>query len=69
MKKSVLFPGIICIVLIHFSGVCFSQQRIDESLATLKSYEATYESKSHKRLEFAASPVDTVLWAVLGKSR
>lgn len=69
MKKTVLFLVIVFIQFINISEACFSQQRIYLTLAALRSYEGLYQTRGTKRLELAASPVDTVLWAILGKSR
>src|SRR5882762_6287065 len=35
----------------------------------LKKYEGTYEYKNHSTLQIAASPVDTMLYALIGDAR
>jgi CubicO group peptidase (beta-lactamase class C family) len=46
----------------------FGQSAYKVSYADLKAYEGTYQYENHKTLQMAASPVDTMLYAMIGTS-
>jgi hypothetical protein len=48
---------------------CFSQQRYKVSYVQLKAFEGLYEYTNHTTLKIAASPKDTLLYAVINESR
>lgn len=57
------------LVLSFMSQFCFSQQKYKVSYEQLKEYEGLYEYYNHTTLKMAASPKDTILYAILDKSR
>lgn len=59
----------ILIVLVFCTNLDgFGQSAYKLSYADLKTYEGTYQYKDHKTLQMAASPVDTMLYAMIGAS-
>ena len=46
----------------------FGQSVYKVSYTDLKAYEGTYQYENHKTLQMAASPVDTMLYAMIGTS-
>jgi CubicO group peptidase (beta-lactamase class C family) len=48
---------------------CFSQQQFAVSYEQLKPFEGLYEYTNHATLKIAASPKDTLLYAVINESR
>src|SRR6266487_2203183 len=57
------------LILALSSLYSFSQQTYKVNYQQLKEFEGLYEYYNHATLEIAASPKDTVLYAILGKSR
>jgi hypothetical protein len=51
------------------SQFCFSQESYKVNYDQLKEYEGLYEYYNHTTLKMAASPKDTILYAILDKSR
>ena len=66
MKFNFYIPVVLC-GLSSFGSM--AQASYKPSYALLKSYEGTYEFASQKTLQIAASPVDSVLYALIGDSR
>src|SRR3982751_1040176 len=48
---------------------CLSQQTYKLSYRELKQYEGLYQYTNHSTLKIAASPKDTVLYAVINESK
>ena len=48
---------------------CFSQQKYKVNYDQLKEFEGLYEYYNHTTLKMAVSPKDTILYAILDKSR
>ena len=60
---------IILLAIALFTSVSsFSQSKYKVSYTELKTYEGTYQYQDHKTLQMAASPVDTMLYAMIGTS-
>ena len=57
------------LILSFLSPFCFSQQKYKVNYEQLKEYEGSYEYYNHTILKMAASPKDTILYAILDKSR
>ncbi len=57
------------LVLSFPSLFCFSQQKFRVDYEQLKEYEGLYEYINNSTLKIAASPKDTILYAILGNSR
>ena len=58
----------LCSLLIASQGI-FSQGAFQVSYEQLKEYEGLYEYLNHSTLKIAASPKDTLLYAVINESR
>ena len=48
---------------------CFSQQRFSVTYKQLKAFEGLYEYTNHTTLKIAASPKDTLLYAIINESK
>lgn len=59
---------LLCVLLVLWTGCISGQSGYRPSYRELKSYEGLYEFVNHATLKIAASPKDTVLYAVIGKS-
>jgi CubicO group peptidase (beta-lactamase class C family) len=64
MKKIYLFAILTLAVLF-----CFAQQNYKVTYEQLKEYQGLYEYKNNTTLKIAASPVDTILFAIINESR
>jgi CubicO group peptidase (beta-lactamase class C family) len=64
MKKTYLI-----LILSLTSQFGFSQQNYKVSYDQLKEFEGLYEYINHTTLKIAASPIDTLLYAIIDKSR
>jgi CubicO group peptidase (beta-lactamase class C family) len=64
MRKTFLL-----LILSFISQFCFSQQKYKVNYEQLKEFEGLYEYYNHTTLKMAASPKDTILYAILDKSR
>ena len=51
------------------SLVCFSQQKYKVTYSQLKEYEGVYQYVNHTSLKIAASPKDTILYAIIHQSK
>jgi len=65
MRKTYL----LIILSLLISQFCFSQQKYKVNFEQLKEFEGLYEYYNHTTLKMAASPKDTILYAILDKSR
>lgn len=59
---------ILILLLLCTNKNSFGQSIFKPSYAELKTYEGTYQYENHKTLQMAASPVDTMLYAIIGTS-
>jgi CubicO group peptidase (beta-lactamase class C family) len=60
----------VCIILLTASTTdIVAQGSYRPSYQELKEYEGTYEYLNRSRLQIAASPIDTLLYAIIGTSR
>ena len=66
MKKHIIF-----LLFIFFVKIlpCISQERYPVTYEQLKEFEGLYEYVNNSTLEIAASPRDTLLYAIISKSR
>ena len=68
--SKILVNQFLCIFLIGVSSaVCLSQKDSKLSYQDLKEYEGSYEYFNHVRLQFAASPKDDVLYAIINEAK
>ncbi|MCC8424033.1 serine hydrolase [Mucilaginibacter sp. UR6-11] len=67
MKKHL---GILLMAISLFAiSTTFGQTRYKVSYAELKTYQGTYQYSNHKTLQMLVSPVDTMLYAMIGDAR
>src|SRR4051812_35925412 len=57
-----------CLILMS-SACCIAQQRYAVTYEQLKTFEGLYEYTNHSTLKIAASPKDTILYAIIDESR
>lgn len=57
------------ITLFFTSLVCFSQQKYKVTYSQLKEFEGVYQYVNHTSLKMAASPKDTILYAIIHQSK
>jgi CubicO group peptidase (beta-lactamase class C family) len=61
---------LLCILLIAVNWlVCFSQGTLQVTYQDLKEYEGNYEYFNNTRLQFAASPKDNALFAIINETK
>jgi CubicO group peptidase (beta-lactamase class C family) len=65
MGKTIL----LLILPLLIAQFCFSQQKYKVNYEQLKEFEGLYEYYNHTTLKLAASPKDTILYAIFDKSR
>ena len=57
------------LILFLTSPVCFSQQKYKVSYSQLKEFEGLYQYVNNTTLKIAASPKDTILYAIIHQSK
>jgi CubicO group peptidase (beta-lactamase class C family) len=57
------------LILVFTFQCCLSQQQYKVAYQQLKTYEGLYEYTNHTTLKIAASPRDTLLYAIINESR
>ncbi len=57
------------LILFLTSTVCFSQQKYKVTYSQLKEFEGLYQYVNNTTLKIAASPKDTILYAIIHQSK
>jgi len=69
IKNNTMRKIFLLVILSSTSLYSFSQQKYSVSYEQLKEYEGLYEYVNHSTLKIAASPKDTLLYAVINESK